>query len=398
MLMTSHAMAAEVSQNNHVQIGGLIQTDFAGFGGQADAGDRWDNDFNGGGDFRRVELAIKGNIDDSWNYQIAYDIDDTEWDDTWLGYGGFDPLWLAVGRLSIPQGLENWNSSSSLQFMERAATADAFSPPESGIGFYGEGHTGKVSYAAAFVFPDHNEQDNAIDETFANSDPWSAGGRLTVAPINSEESVRQVLHFGGSYYYQTVDENQYFSGLAARPEVAIRNAPALVESVVTGMVAGQEIADTVDYIDVWGLEAAGIWGPFSAQGEYEKYYLYGNNGYSNLEYNGWYVQAGYVLTGESRAYYQDSGTFGNVTPSGKIGAWEVAVRYNHIDLSDTGENWVEPDNDDRGRQSDWTLGLNWYVNNNVKFQFNYVRADADYSTDKPDRTVDVYAVRAQVRF
>jgi len=238
-----------------------------------------------------------------------------------------------------------------------------------------------------------------VDGEFADSDPWSAGGRLTIAPINMQENVHEVLHFGGSYYYQNVDSNQWFSGLAARPGIAIRNAPALVESVATGPI-NDPVAGSVDHTQVWGLETAGIWGPLSAQAEYEKYYLYGDNGYGNLTFDGWYAQAGYVLTGESRSYFKESGTFGNVSPRSKMGAWEVAVRYAHLDLTDTGALWAEPEDDDsnRGKQDDWTLGLNWYVNDNVKFQFNYVRSEADYSTSTPDRTVDVYAVRAQVRF
>ena len=141
---------------------------------------------------------------------------------------------------------------------------------------------------------------------------------------------------------------------------------------------------------------AGIAGPFSAQAEYEKYYLNGRRSFASLDFDGWYAQVAYVLTGESRTYNQASGTFGNVSPNGDMGAFEVALRYNTIDLSDYDSSWAE--NDERGKQHDWTVGGNWYVNDNVKFQLNYIRAKADYSTTLADRTVDVLAARAQVRF
>jgi len=68
-LMASNAMAADVGNNNHVKIGGLIQTDFASFGGDASKDGKYADAFNSGGDFRRIELAIKGAIDNDWSYQ-----------------------------------------------------------------------------------------------------------------------------------------------------------------------------------------------------------------------------------------------------------------------------------------------------------------------------------------
>jgi phosphate-selective porin OprO/OprP len=51
------------------------------------------------------------------------------------------------------------------------------------------------------------------------------------------------------------------------------------------------------------------------------------------------------------------------------GAWEVALRYSHLDLND---------DNIRGRElSDITVGLNWYLNSYLRLMFNYIRADLD---------------------
>ena len=46
------------------------------------------------------------------------------------------------------------------------------------------------------------------------------------------------------------------------------------------------------------------------------------------------------------------------------GAWQVGARYSKLNLVDSGM--------DGGRIDDVTLGLNWFLNPNMKIQSNYV--------------------------
>ena len=52
-----------------------------------------------------------------------------------------------------------------------------------------------------------------------------------------------------------------------------------------------------------------------------------------------------------------------------MGAWQIGVRYNHLDLNDQGINGGILDN--------WTAGVNWFWNPNIKWQFNYTTTDRD---------------------
>ena len=85
-----------------------------------------------------------------------------------------------------------------------------------------------------------------------------------------------------------------------------------------------------------------------------------------------YVMTSYVLTGEHRAYRPRVGAFGTVHPdqpfpfSGGPGAWEVALRYSYLDLESAGI--------DGGTLHDYTLGLNWYLNDNARIMTNYIIA------------------------
>ncbi|MDQ7066882.1 MAG: porin [Sulfurimonas sp.] len=50
------------------------------------------------------------------------------------------------------------------------------------------------------------------------------------------------------------------------------------------------------------------------------------------------------------------------------GALELAVRYSYINLNDQ-------DEDNNGEQTDYTLGVNWYINDEIKLMLNYIVAE-----------------------
>ena len=91
------------------------------------------------------------------------------------------------------------------------------------------------------------------------------------------------------------------------------------------------------------------------------------------------MQAGFVLTGESHKYNPGSASYAGIVPDnpfsltgGGWGAWEVAGRASTINLNDrlgvaTGVAG--------GQQTVYTLALNWYVNRNIRFMFNYLHGN-----------------------
>lgn len=72
-----------------------------------------------------------------------------------------------------------------------------------------------------------------------------------------------------------------------------------------------------------------------------------------------------------------------------IYGWEVAARLSHIDLNSQDVKG--------GRLTDFTFGLNWYLNNYSKMQFNYVRAFLDSPT-QGNSAADIFGLRAQLDF
>ena len=90
----------------------------------------------------------------------------------------------------------------------------------------------------------------------------------------------------------------------------------------------------------------------------------------DLEMDGFYVQAAYTFTGETRGYKAGSGAFAAIKPKDEGGAWEVVARYEDAEVDIPGRSLSA----DLERM---VLGVNWYVNKNVKFMLNYVDSEME---------------------
>ena len=87
------------------------------------------------------------------------------------------------------------------------------------------------------------------------------------------------------------------------------------------------------------------------------------------------MQGSYWITGECRNY--GKGKFGRVKPCCNFlddecccyGAFELAVRYDFIDLQDANING--------GEQGTLVVGVNWHLNPNTRVMLNYFNVDVD---------------------
>lgn len=78
----------------------------------------------------------------------------------------------------------------------------------------------------------------------------------------------------------------------------------------------------------------------------------------------------------------------------KWGAWEVAARLSYLDLNDGGDI-------KGGQETNLTLGLNWYLNPNLRLMFNYIRAHVENRGTSPpvDKgNANIFQTRLQFAF
>ncbi|WP_438970314.1 OprO/OprP family phosphate-selective porin [Methylophaga sp.] len=347
------------------KIGGRVQADAAAYGGEPDMGD--------GTEIRRARLYLQGTMYNDWGYKLQYDFvnsGNTGIKDAYLSYKGFDNLELKAGNFKDPFSLQEQTSSKFISFMERGLPST----------FAAGRHIGVMASKANkhWTLAGGLFGDTVSKKGGAEDEGWGLGTRATWAPVNDKT---KVIHLGlGLNYRETGGANE-------------AQFKQQAESHLSGIsiVDTNVIAAVNDFYKV-GAEIATVQGPFSAQAEYITTSVNRDAG-KDLDFNGWYAQAGYFLTGESRNY--KNGKFGGISPKanvgeGGIGAWEMALRYSTVDLSDA--------EIDGGEADSVTLGLNWYPSPTLRFSANYVDVlDVDGGANDGDEP-SVLQVRSQWAF
>lgn len=340
-------------------IGGLIQADTTFY-----LDDK--ADLNSGTEFRRARFFLKGILFGDWEFKFEPDLaeDTIEMQDLYLRYTGLDNGNITIGHFRQPFSLDDMTSSKYLMFMERALP-NVFAPAiRMGIGYDTSGKNASIAFG---LFGEPAGDGDSGDEGFG------VGGRVTYAPTHEDA---HVIHIGASAAWRKPeDDTNKTIRYRQRPESHVTDT----RLVNTGNIAN------VDDITLAGVEAAGVSGPFLVQGEIISSSVSAS---TDVTFGGAYVFASYLLTGESHPYNVSDGTFGRIKPKNSNGAWEVAARFSTLDLTDGTVNGGEEDN--------LTLGINYYVNPNVKFQANYIAVDTD--TVAGDDDPNIIQGRAQIDF
>jgi phosphate-selective porin OprO/OprP len=326
--------AATTDGKAAVELGGRIQWDYDATEAEDYNIDREDVDV------RRARLFVAGYYGD-WAYKAQFNIGESDGadggdaEDLYVRYTGFGKLAnITVGKQKEPFGLQQMISSKDISILERAATTEFYTPARSaGLQVHGKG--ANWTYGVGAFEADGDGSDDFGDIALT--------GRVTFAPVQTEA---MVAHLGAGYTTRDAD-------LDADPA-------------------------TTEELDIYNLELAMAAGPFHAQAEYFDGELGG------VDRDGWYVQAGWILTGEVRPYRD--GVFKRVKPAADSGAWELVLRYEDGfgTYSDVGLTRAE------GEQT--ALGVNYYANQNVRLGLSYMSGEEDATGFEGDE------LRARVQF
>lgn len=320
--------------------------------------------------FRRARLGAEDNIDDIWSF--SFDIDFSDKEEVVIQTARLqakfrDRVAIHLGQHKSPSGLERTTSSANLVFMERSSPTSVLTE---GNRFGVSAHYFESDYLlqGGLFFRDIN------DDAHEDGEKASLFMRGVYHPFTELGQ----HHIGFNYSRENTHS------MAVDSPVRFRTTPE-VEAGSYNTVNTRRISH-VDHIDRMGIEFAWEYSAFSFQAEYLRAEVNRDDG-DDLTFSGWYAEASYRLTGESRRY--QSGRFRNVRP-GKagIGAWEVGVRRSHLDLNSktvTG-----------GEQDITALALNWTPTRNVRFMLNYIIPDVDF-VESPIST-NILTFRTHVRF
>src|SRR6202165_4879482 len=382
---------------------------------------------------RRARIGVIGKFMGDWNYALIYDFGGASdgfastasvggvpvgflpggalsgVENAYLSYTGLKPfggqLAIEGGVMDLPYTLDEASSSNDLPFMERAASGIAATNIAAGdfrSAFGGRWYT-DTFWAGAYVT---GPTTGAIHSASSINPPGTTEqyGVIARAAGQIVSGKDYSLHLGGDAEWLIQPPHNLIAGtqnltLGDRPEVRIAPPPLVSPGAIAGVSRAQ----------VYSAEAAGTYGPLFFQGEYF-WYNVDRNAFAPLpsvKFKGGYAEAAYVLTGETRPYNPGSASYGGIAPAnpfslsgGGWGAWEIAGRFSTIDLNDrlANANGIAG-----GRQTIYTLALNWYVNRNVRFMFDYLHgtvAKQISATNFGDAGAkfDAFAMRTQVAF
>lgn len=327
-----------------------------------------------GSEARRLRLGVEGDIPGGFGYKFEVDFagNEVEVSDAILTYAdkGFT---VSIGQHNPFQSLEELTSSRFSSFIERAAFTDAFGF-ERRVGAsvqYGRG----AILVQGGLFTDNME---VLPNT-----SWSADGRVVFMPRVGGAQ----LHLGGSLHYTDLN--------TSTDVVRYRQRPLVHFSQERFISTGQFSAESELGM---GLEAAAIAGRFHAAGEGFWQKVSRPDGLADPTFFGGYAEAGLFLTGDSRGYKK--GVFDRVKPArpvgkGGIGAIEVNLRYDYLDLSDAGIVG--------GTQNGYGVSLVWTPIDYIRFLANFMRLEYDdaffpVASGSRNYAVDAVGLRAQVDF
>ncbi|MFH1305718.1 MAG: porin [Candidatus Omnitrophota bacterium] len=357
-----------------IKLGGRIQADFAWMGEGKTVKERLGT-LEWPAEIRRLRLYIDATVYENYVYKLQVDFAGGEvaFRDVYIGMKNVPYLGLVrIGQFTEPFSLEDMSSSNDITFLERSLPYALSIHRNTGIAFNSTFLDERVTFSAAAFY-------NADDLARPTSNAVNAAVRMTGLPYYEEDGA-YLAHLGAAYSLRNPTEDGGNFSYSSSPEVNL--APNFVD---TGDFAGR-------YTNLVGLESLLIHGPFSVQGEFIQSFV-SRKGYSSAGYfEGLYVYASYILTGEHRKYNRAMANVSGVTPRENFsikkwtpGALEIAARYSYLDFNSTDVKG--------GVLSDITIGFNWYLNPNMKIMTNYVHAHPNGIGD-----ADIIAVRCQANF
>ena len=365
----------------HLDVGGYDQDSAseANFGG-----------LRGNANFRRLRLGAAGTFAKDFAYNIEFNFGDSGTEsnariyEALLTYKGIEGVNLVIGATKPKMTLDDSTSSNDITFIERATAVNLAITPAAGEARMTTGGTFHTDnfFGATYYTMGTATAGGGLDD----NDTSNVVGRVAYA-TSPKEGLNVHIGASGSHSFNVPSDTIRFRD---RPELRVDP----LRYIDTGNIGG------VDTITVYGPELAFNYGPFRAQGEYYRYDIDGIAG-GNVNLDAWYLQASWILTGESYSYDIKKAAYKGVKAAnpfgfgnGGPGAWEIAARYSQADLNDAGAGIAG------GEQDIITVGLNWYVNNNLRFMLNYLNVDVENrgGVANPNFGHDAVALRTQFTF
>jgi phosphate-selective porin OprO/OprP len=327
-------------------------------------------DLGDGVNIRRARIGIEGKAFGAFDYNMIYDFGGSGTEEAgkissaWVQYSGY-PVKIRAGIYAPVTSLEDAANNTGSLFVERPSVAETVRGLAGGDG---RAALGVLANGERWNFSAAVTGNTVTTQTY--DEQLGFVGRVAYVPLKGEN---WLIHVGAN-------TNLIIDPAAGGPDVAsaggavtnvrLRDRPEL-------RVDGTRLIDTgnidADAVNVYGLEFGAQHKNLYVQAEYFDINVERRaSTLSDPEFDGWYVQAGWTVTGEARRYSTATAGFDSPRPAkpfnpkkGQWGAVELAARYSNLNLDYRAgaAGAATPTGGIRGgEQNILSLGVNWYLN------------------------------------
>lgn len=303
--------------------------------------------------------------------------------------------WLNVtaGKFKVPVGLERLQSASEMRFVERAFPTSLLPNRDLGVSIGGNLLDGALNYSVGYY---NGVSDGGSSDAIGDVDTDTAGDyavRLFATPFaNSENFALRGLGFGIA---GTINSARGTPAASLLPSYRTPGQQTFFRYRANSAGAPGPYADGERLR--WTPQLYYSSGRFGLLGEYavvEQDISRATEGglrSDTVETTAWQVAAHWFLTGEEQSFkgFKPGNVFS--LDKGTWGAWELVARYHELEIGDEAfaggsDSFADPLASPR-RASAYGIGVNWYLNDNVKWVLNYERTAFEGGAvdgDRPD--------------
>jgi phosphate-selective porin OprO/OprP len=362
-----------------VQFDGGAYTDF-----HADSKAVGPRELSNGVNARRARIGVTGTADGSFGFALVYDAGNSS-DQTPKGietaqiiYSGLHGAAFEIGYSNTYFTLDQATGSNDTLFLERASPSNIAtnfnagdSRSNAGVRFFGD----RYWVGGYFTGPASGDSHTLTGERFG------AFQRVAVQALKGDD---YTLHLGVGIDELLQAPN---SGNGTANTLSLSDQPELRIDPTTLLNTGTigALANPVTGGSVVDVETAATYRNLFWQGEYYHYQV-DRQGLSDAKFDGAYGEVSWTITGEHHVYNPQSAAYFRIVPKnpfslshGGWGAWELAARVSYVDLDSNFQDGValshSPAAVDGGIQRAYSLGLNWYPNDLIRFLLDYSHVD-----------------------
>jgi phosphate-selective porin OprO and OprP len=319
---------------------------------------------------RRVRPIIEGTVYNKFDYRLMLDVatgnvtgssaaNNALIDDAFVNARFLKQFQVQVGKYKSPVGLERLKSTADLVFVETGFATQLTPNYDTGVEIHNDLFNSPLNYAIGIF---NGAGDAGSDDQDISDHGKDVAGRIFAQPfLNTDKEALRGLGFGvggstGNHggtlpSYRTPGQQTFFSYL----------------STSTAGGTQYRIDPQLFY----------FWGPFGVLAEYvlsSQKVKSSVAGTPTARFNNtaWQVEASYIITGEQNTFKTISPAhpFGPI--NGGWGAFEIAARVEQLTLDqDIFPKYASTTS--ANQATSWGVGLNWYLNRNVKLNLDYER-------------------------